>query len=293
MVPAVQKPLRKTNKGKVTDRDRKYKSIRGVNRIDQLVVVDQSPLGRSPRSNPSTHSGLFDEIRKLFANTSEAKRRGYKAGRFSFNIAGGRCERCQGLGVHRVESAVLPDVYVPCPDCEGRRFNKATLEIKYRGKSISEVLDMSFDEAKVFFGNQPVIKRYIDSFQQVGLGYLSLGQPATSLSGGEAQRVKLAAELAVGDTENALFVLDEPTAGLHPQDVSELLDVLNRLVDEGNSVIVVEHSVDVMKVADWIIDLGPEGGEFGGEVLATGTPEDVARLENNDTARYLREVLSR
>ena len=293
LAPALQKRLRNSNTGSSSDKERKFKSIRGVNRIDKVVVVDQSPLCRSPRSNPSTYSGIFDEIRKLFASTLESKRRGYKAGRFSFNISGGRCERCQGLGVRRIESSVLPDVYVPCPDCEGRRFNKMTLEIKYGGKSISDVLDMSFDEAKEFFSNQPALQRYFDSFQQVGLGYLSLGQSATSLSGGEAQRVKLATELANVETGNTLFILDEPTVGLHPQDVVKLLDVLNRLVDRGNTVIAVEHSVDVMKVADWIIDLGPEGGAGGGEVLATGSPEDVARLEDNDTARYLREALKR
>ena len=293
LAPALQKRLRNSTPGSASDRVRKYKSIRGASRIDKIVVVDQSPLGRSPRSNPSTYSGIFDEIRKLFASTLESRRRGYKAGRFSFNISGGRCEQCQGLGVRRIESSVLPDVYVPCQDCEGRRFNEATLEITYCGKTISDVLDMSFDEAKEFFTNQPTLQRYFDSFQQVGLGYLSLGQSATSLSGGEAQRVKLATELASVETGNTMFILDEPTVGLHPQDVVKLLDVLNRLVDQGNTVVAIEHSVDVMKVADWIIDLGPEGGVGGGEVLATGAPEDVARLENNDTARYLREALER
>mgnify|MGYP001038454629 CR=1 FL=1 len=291
LVPALRKRLGNSSVGNLSDKERKLKSIRGASRIDKLVVVDQSPLGRSPRSNPSTYSGIFDEIRKLFASSLEAKRRGYKAGRFSFNIAGGRCEGCQGLGVHRVESSVLPEMYVPCPDCEGKRFNKATLDVKYNGKTISEVLETSFDDAKEFFANHATLSRYIESFQQVGLGYLSLGQSATSLSGGEAQRVKLATELASVETGNTLYVLDEPTVGLHPQDVEKLLDILNHLVDAGNTVVVIEHSVDVMKVADWIIDLGPEGGVGGGEILAAGLPEDIAQLEDNSTARYLKEAL--
>lgn len=293
LVPAVRKRLRSIPANE-NNKELKLKRIRGVRHISKLVVVDQAPLGRSPRSNPLTYSKvLFDEIRKLFASTIEAKRRGYKSGRFSFNIAGGRCEDCQGLGYHRIEATVLPDIYVPCPTCEGQRFNKATLSIKYQGMSISDILKMSFNEAKIFFENHVIIRRYIESFIQVGLGYLLLGQRADSLSGGEAQRVKLAVELANIETSDALYILDEPTSGLHPQDIEKLLDILTRLVESGNTVIVIEHSLDVMKVADWIIDLGPEGGEAGGRILACGSPEYIAELNNNETGRCLREVLSR
>ncbi len=292
LVPAIRKRLRCSSQGCTLEKELKLKSIRGARFVDKLVVVDQAPLGRNPRSNPLTYSKvLFDEIRKVFANTIEARRRGYKAGRFSFNIAGGRCEDCQGLGYHRIESSILPDTYVPCVSCEGKRFNRATLEIKYQGKSIADVMDMSFEEASVFWANHTSISRYVNSFVQVGLGYLKLGQSATSLSGGEAQRVKLASELASLETGNTLYVLDEPTVGLHSQDIEKLLSVLNRLVDAGNTVVVIEHSVDVMKVADWIIDLGPEGGCDGGQVLAVGSPEEIVKYPENDTARCLREVL--
>ena len=289
LAPALQKRLRNTVS--TSDCEWKLKSIRGASRIDKLVVVDQSPLGRSPRSNPATYSGVFDEIRKIFSHSQEAKYRGYKAGRFSFNIAGGRCEACQGLGYHRIESSILPDMYVTCPECEGKRFNRTTLEVKYHGKSIADVLDMSFDEAAEFFANHSAVTRYIKSFQEVGLGYLQLGQSATSLSGGEAQRIKLATELASVSTGNTLYVLDEPTVGLHPLDVENLLSVLNRLVDLGNTVVVIEHSLDVMKVADWIIDLGPEGGVNGGQILAAGTPEDIAKISDNATGQCLKEIL--
>ena len=290
LAPLLRKRLRDATEDD-NEKERLFKSVRGASRVDKLVVVDQTPLGRSARSNPATYSGIYDEIRKVFASSLDARRRGFKAGRFSFNIAGGRCEYCQGLGVRRIESSVLPDVYAPCPECEGKRFNKETLDVKYLGMSIADVLDASFDKAGEIFANHASIMRYIESFQKVGLGYLALGQSATTLSGGEAQRVKLATELAGVETGNTLYILDEPTTGLHPRDIVNLLDVLNKLVDAGNTVVVIEHSLDIMKSADWIIDLGPEGGERGGYVLATGTPEEIAQLDDNETARYLREVL--
>ncbi len=269
-----------------------HKGLRGANRIDKVVEIDQSPIGRTPRSNPATYCGAFDEIRKVFTNTRAAKQRGYKAGRFSFNVKGGRCEQCQGQGQQKIEMNFLPDLYVTCPVCEGRRFNRQTLEVKYRGFSIADVLDMRVDESVTFFENFPAISRLLNCLQQVGLGYLTLGQASTTLSGGEAQRVKLAAELGRADTGNTLYILDEPTTGLHFDDVSKLLEVLGRLVDLGNTVIVIEHNLDVIKTADWLIDLGPEGGEGGGQVVATGTPEAIAALGDNHTGRYLRTVLN-
>jgi len=270
-----------------------HQAIRGANSIDKVVEIDQSPIGRSPRSNPATYSGVFDEIRKVFANTRDARRLGYKAGRFSFNVKGGRCEECQGHGLQRIEMNFLPDLYLPCPACEGKRFNRQTLEIRYRDRSIADVLDMRVDDAAEFFANFPTLSRLLNSLQEVGLGYMTIGQPSITLSSGEAQRIKLAAELGRVDTGNTLYILDEPTTGLHFDDIRKLLDVLGRLVDLGNTVIVIEHNLDVLKTADWIIDLGPEGGDRGGHVVATGTPEQIAALADNHTGRYLRGALER
>jgi excinuclease ABC subunit A len=270
-----------------------HTSLRGVSQIDKVVQIDQSPIGRSPRSNPATYTGVFDEVRKVFAGTRDARRRGYKAGRFSFNVKGGRCEECQGQGQQKIEMNLLPDLYVTCPACEGKRFNPQTLEIRYKEKSIAGVLDMRVDEAAAFFENFPVIVRLLRSLQEVGLGYVTLGQSSITLSGGEAQRIKLGTELGRVDTGNTLYILDEPTTGLHFDDVKKLLDVLQRLVDLGNTVIVIEHNLDVIVAADWIIDLGPEGGEAGGQVVAIGTPEEIAAAEENHTGRFLRETLRR
>ncbi len=270
-----------------------HTSLRGTSQIDKVVQVDQSPIGRTPRSNPATYTGVFDEIRKVFTNTRDARRRGYKAGRFSFNVKGGRCEECQGQGQQKIEMNFLPDLYVPCPVCEGRRFNRQTLEIHYRDRSIADVLEMRVDDAAEFFENFPAIKRLLGGLQEVGLGYLSLGQPSTTLSGGEAQRVKLATELSRVETGRTLYILDEPTTGLHFDDVRKLLAVLSRLVDLGNTVVVIEHNLDVIKTADWLIDLGPEGGESGGQIVATGTPEQIADLDGNHTGDFLRAVLDR
>jgi len=268
-------------------------SLRGASQIAKVVTVDQSPIGRTPRSNPATYTGVFDEVRKVFAGTRDARQHGYKAGRFSFNVKGGRCEECQGQGQQKIEMNFLPDLYVTCPECEGRRFNHQTLEIRYREQSIADVLAMSVEEAVEFFQNFPVIARLLGGLQEVGLGYLKLGQASTTLSGGEAQRIKLATELARVETGKTLYILDEPTTGLHFDDIKKLLAVLSRLVDLGNTVVVIEHNLDVIKTADWLIDLGPEGGAGGGEVVATGTPEDVAALEDNHTGRFLRPVLQR
>jgi excinuclease ABC subunit A len=264
-------------------------AVLGVEHIDKIIEVDQSPLGRSSRSNPATYSGVFDEIRKIFAVTKDAKRRGYKLSRFSFNAPGGRCETCLGLGTQKIEMHFLNNFYAVCPICNGKRFNRQTLAVKYKSKSIADVLDMTVDEAQAFFENLPQIDRILRSFQQIGLGYLTLGQSASTLSGGESQRVKLATELAKTETGKTLYVLDEPTTGLHATDVKRLLDVLRGLVQRGNTVIVIEHNLDVMAASDWIIDLGPEGGKRGGYILATGTPEQVAALENNETAKFLRQ----
>ncbi len=263
--------------------------IKGTNQIDKVVAIDQAPLGRSPRSNPATFSGLFDEIRRVFAQTREAKQRGFTASRFSFNNKGGRCEECQGQGLQRIEMNFLPDLYVPCPACHGARFNKQTLAIKYRGLSIADVLNLPVEVARGFFENFPLIHRVLTSLDDVGLGYLPLGQPSTTLSGGEAQRIKLATELARVDTGHTFYLLDEPTTGLHFDDIRRLLGVLQRLVDRGNTVLVIEHNVDVMRAADWLIDLGPEGGAAGGHLLATGTPEELAALAGNATGAALRE----
>jgi excinuclease ABC subunit A len=277
--------------GGLTPKPGPYAGLRGANRIDKVVQIDQTPIGRTPRSNPATYTGVFDEIRKVFANTRDAKQRGYKSGRFSFNVRGGRCEECQGQGLKKIEMNFLPDLYVTCSACEGKRFNPQTLEIRYKDLSIAEVLDLRIDEAADFFANFPVIARLLAGLQEVGLGYMSLGQPSNTLSGGEAQRVKLAAELSRADTGNTLYILDEPTTGLHFDDTKKLLQVLNRLVDLGNTVIVIEHNLDVIKVADWILDLGPEGGEAGGRLVAAGTPEDLAAMPDNHTGRFLRDAL--
>jgi len=267
--------------------------IDGLDRIDKVINIDQSPIGRTPRSNPATYTKTFDLVRDLFAQTPDARMRGYKPGRFSFNLRGGRCEACEGDGIVRIEMHFLPDVYVPCEVCKGKRYNRETLEVFYRGQNIADVLGMSVDEALAFFENVPRIRRKLQTLHDVGLGYIKLGQPATTLSGGEAQRVKLSAELSRKDTGQTLYILDEPTVGLHFADVERLLQVLHRLVDAGNTVVVIEHNLDVIKTADWIIDLGPEGGELGGEVIAEGTPEDVAALPHSYTGQFLRRFFGR
>ena len=273
------------------DQPLEYDSIEGLEHIDKLVVVDQSPIGRTPRSNPATYSNVFGDIRKLFEATPDAQARGFKAGRFSFNVKGGRCEECKGAGVQTIEMNFLPDVYVTCKACGGKRYNRETLEVKYKGKSINDVLDMTVNMAVEFFEHIPGIYTKLRAIQEVGLGYLKLGQPCTTLSGGESQRIKLASELAKRDTGRTLYILDEPTTGLHFEDVRQLLEVINKLVERGNTVIVIEHNLDVVKTADHIIDIGPEGGAGGGWVIASGTPEDVARTEGSYTGQYLKELL--
>lgn len=270
----------------------KHRKIEGIEHIDKVVDIDQSPIGRTPRSNPATYTGVFDMIRDLFAKTPEAKARGYKKGRFSFNVKGGRCEKCDGDGIIKIEMHFLPDVYVPCEVCHGKRYNRETLEVKYKGKSIADVLDMTVEEALVFFEHLPNIKNKIQTLYDVGMGYVKLGQPSTQLSGGEAQRVKLATELSKRNTGRTLYILDEPTTGLHIADVDRLIEVLQRLVDYGSTVIVIEHQLDVIKVADYIIDLGPEGGDDGGSVVASGTPEEVAKVKGSYTGEYLAAKLS-
>ena len=268
-----------------------FESLQGLDNIDRVIDISQSPIGRTPRSNPATYSGLFTPIRELFAGTQEARARGYMPGRFSFNVKGGRCEACQGDGVIKVEMHFLPDVYVPCDVCRGKRYNRETLEIRYKGKNIHEVLDMTVEDAAEFFRNVPVIAKKLATLMDVGLSYIRLGQNATTLSGGEAQRVKLAKELSKRDTGNTLYILDEPTTGLHFHDIEHLLAVLHRLRDKGNTVVVIEHNLDVIKTADWVIDLGPEGGDGGGEIIATGTPEDVAANAASFTGEYLKPLL--
>ncbi len=265
-----------------------YKSIEGLEHIDKVIDIDQSPIGRTPRSNPATYTGVFSEIRSLFTQTPEAMIRGYKPGRFSFNVKGGRCETCEGSGLKLIEMNFLPDVYVPCETCKGKRFNRETLEVRYKGKSIADVLDMTISEAVQFFEHIPKIYRKLKTIEEVGLGYITLGQQSTTLSGGEAQRVKLATELSKIDTGNTFYILDEPTTGLHFEDVKVLLDVLDRLVDKGNTVLVIEHNLDVIRKVDYIIDIGYEGGKGGGKVVATGTPEEVAKNKKSYTAEFLR-----
>ena len=269
----------------------KCKEIKGLENVDKIINIDQSPIGRTPRSNPATYTGVFDVIRDIFAATQEAKMRGYDKGRFSFNVAGGRCEACSGDGVLKIEMHFLPDIYVPCEVCKGKRYNRETLEVKYKGKTISDVLDMTVEEALKFFENIPKIKSKIQTLYDVGLGYIKLGQPSTTLSGGEAQRVKLATELSKKATGKTLYILDEPTTGLHIADVHKLIDILQRLVDTGNSIIVIEHNLDLIKTADYIIDLGPEGGSGGGTIVGTGTPEEIVQNKNSYTGQYLKKFL--
>jgi excinuclease ABC subunit A len=270
-----------------------HKRIKGLEQLDKVVSVDQSPIGRTPRSNPATYTGLFTPIRELFAGVPEARGRGYDAGRFSFNVKGGRCEACQGDGVTRVEMHFLPDIYVACDVCHGKRYNRETLEVRYKARNIHEVLEMTVLEAAQFFSAVPAIARKLQTLIDVGLGYVRLGQSATTLSGGEAQRVKLALELSKRDTGRTLYILDEPTTGLHFHDIGLLLHVLQRLRDAGNTVLVIEHNLDVVKTADWVVDLGPEGGDGGGRILAAGTPEKIAAAGQSFTGRYLKPVLTK
>ena len=270
----------------------RHKKIDGVDQLDKVVHVDQSPIGRTPRSNPATYTGVFDHVRKLFAETPEAKMRGYQQGRFSFNVKGGRCESCSGDGTLKIEMNFLPDVYVPCEVCHGARYNRETLEVHYKNKTIADVLNMPVEEALEFFASIPAIARHLQTLMDVGLGYVRLGQPATTLSGGEAQRVKLSSELQKRSTGRTVYVLDEPTTGLHFEDVRKLLIVLHSLVEKGNTVIVIEHNLDVIKTADWIIDMGPEGGSGGGKVVVAGTPEVVANHKTSHTARFLKPLLA-
>ncbi len=268
-----------------------HDSIDGIDRFDKVIDIDQSPIGRTPRSNPATYTGLFDHIRQLYASTSDSRVRGYKPGRFSFNVKGGRCETCKGDGTLKIEMHFLPDIYVPCEVCKGKRYNRETLDVLFKGKSIADVLEMSVEEALAFFAKLPKLRRRLQTLHDVGLDYVRLGQPATTLSGGEAQRVKLASELQKVQTGRTFYVLDEPTTGLHLADVERLLIVLQRLVDLGNTVVVIEHNLDVIKQADWILDLGPEGGDAGGEVVAVGTPEQVAGVDASWTGAFLRPLL--
>jgi excinuclease ABC subunit A len=268
-----------------------FSGIEGEDFVDKIISIDQTPIGRTPRSNPATYTGVFAQIRDLFAALPEAKVRGYGPGRFSFNVAGGRCEHCKGDGIIKIEMHFLPDIYVPCEVCKGARYNRETMEVKYKGKSIAEVLNMTVEEAVSFFENVPRIRNKVKTMLDVGLGYIKLGQSSTTLSGGEAQRVKLATELSRRSTGKTLYVLDEPTTGLHTHDVAKLLDILNRLADNGNTILVIEHNLDVIKTADYIIDMGPEGGDGGGMVVATGTPEEVAKCDVSYTAEFLRKIL--
>ena len=270
-----------------------YDSIEGIENVDKVVSVDQSPIGRTPRSNPSTYTGVFADIRSLFVGLPEAKIRGYKPGRFSFNVKGGRCETCGGNGYKTIEMNFLPDIQVPCETCHGKRYNRETLEVRYKGKSIADVLDMTINQAVEFFEAVPNILQKIKTLQDVGLGYIKLGQSSTTLSGGESQRVKLATELAKRDTGRTLYILDEPTTGLHFEDIRILMDVLQRLVDRGNTVIIIEHNLDVIRLADHIIDMGPEGGRNGGNIMSTGTPEEVAASKKGYTPRFIKEELER
>ena len=269
-----------------------HDDIMGIEHLDKVIDIDQSPIGRTPRSNPGTYTGVFDIIREIFSETTESKTRGYKAGRFSFNVKGGRCEACRGDGIIRIEMHFLPDIYVPCEVCKGKRYNRETLEVKYKGKNIAEILNMTVEDALEFFKNIPKIQKKLQTLYDVGLGYIKLGQPSTTLSGGEAQRVKLATELSKRSTGRTMYILDEPTTGLHIADVHRLTDILQRLVDAGNTVVVIEHNLDVIKIADYIIDLGPEGGSKGGFVIAQGTPEEIITVDNSHTGRFLKRILN-
>ena len=268
-----------------------HDAIEGLEQLDKVINIDQSPIGRTPRSNPATYTGVFDMIRDLFAGTKEAKAKGYKKGRFSFNISGGRCEACKGDGIIKIEMHFLPDVYVPCEVCGGKRYNRETLEVTYKGKNIYDVLDMTVDEACNFFQNVPSILRKIETLKEVGLGYIRLGQPSTTLSGGEAQRVKLATELSRRSTGRTIYILDEPTTGLHFADVHKLVEILQRLSEGGNTVVVIEHNLEVIKTADYIIDIGPEGGDKGGTIVVAGTPEEVVQCKESYTGQYLKKLL--
>ena len=270
-----------------------YEEVIGLDQLDKVVDIDQSPIGRTPRSNPATYTGIFTPVRELFAGTQEARTRGYKPGRFSFNVKGGRCEACQGDGLVKVEMHFLPDVYVACEVCRSKRYNRETLEVKYKGKNINEVLNMTIEDARAFFDAVPAIARKLQTLMEVGLSYICLGQAATTLSGGEAQRVKLSRELSKRDTGKTLYILDEPTTGLHFQDIRQLLKVLHHLRDAGNTIVVIEHNLDVVKTADWVVDLGPEGGSGGGYIIAEGTPEDVAKIKKSYTGQYLQKTLSK
>ena len=271
----------------------KHRTVEGLDQVDKVIAIDQSPIGRTPRSNPATYTGVFDLIRDLFAATADAKARGYKKGRFSFNVKGGRCEACSGDGILKIEMHFLPDVYVPCEVCGGKRYNRETLEVKYKGKSIYDVLNMTVEEALTFFENVPSIRRKIETLYDVGLSYIRLGQPSTELSGGEAQRIKLATELSKRSTGKTVYILDEPTTGLHFADVHKLTEILRRFAEDGNTVIVIEHNLDVIKTADYIIDMGPEGGDRGGTVIAQGTPEEVAKSPVSYTGRYIDAILKK
>ncbi len=271
----------------------KHKRIEGLEQVDKVINIDQSPIGRTPRSNPATYTGVFDLIRDLFAGTPDAKARGYKKGRFSFNVKGGRCEACAGDGILKIEMHFLPDVYVPCEVCGGKRYNRETLEVRYKGKNIYDVLNMTVEEAVGFFENVPSIRRKMETLRDVGLSYIRLGQPSTELSGGEAQRIKLATELSKRSTGKTVYILDEPTTGLHFADVHKLTEILRRLSGDGNTVIVIEHNLDVIKTADYIIDIGPEGGDRGGTVVASGTPEEVAKNPDSYTGKYIASILEK
>jgi excinuclease ABC subunit A len=283
--------LRELNRAGVTKG--KCERIEGIEHLDKVIAIDQSPIGRTPRSNPATYTGLFNDIRELFAMTKDAKARGYTAGRFSFNVKGGRCEACSGDGVKKIEMHFLSDVYVTCEVCRGQRYNRDTLEVRYKGKNIYEVLDMTVEEALGFFADLPKLNRKIQTLFDVGLGYIKLGQAATTLSGGEGQRVKLSTELARRGTGKTIYILDEPTTGLHTADVQKLIDMLQRLCENGNTVLVIEHNLDVIKNADYIVDMGPEGGEHGGTVIACGTPEEVAKCESSYTGQFLKKILEK
>ena len=269
----------------------KHKGIEGVDQLDKVIDIDQSPIGRTPRSNPATYTGVFDTIRDLFAGTQDAKERGYSKGRFSFNVKGGRCEACAGDGIIKIEMHFLPDVYVPCEVCGGKRYNRETLDVRYKGKNIYDVLEMTVEEAMTYFENLPTIRRKIETLNDVGLSYIKLGQPSTTLSGGEAQRIKLATELSKKSTGKTIYILDEPTTGLHFADVHKLVDILHKLAEGGNTVVVIEHNLDVIKTADYIIDMGPEGGDGGGTVVAVGTPEEVAENSDSYTGIYVKREL--
>ena len=281
----------KLNRAKI--RPGSFKRMDGLENLDKVIAIDQSPIGRTPRSNPATYTGIFTDIRDLFANTNDAKMKGYSSGRFSFNVKGGRCEACEGDGIIKIEMHFLPDVYVPCEVCKGQRYNRETLDVHYKGKSIYDVLEMTVDEGAEFFANIHKLSRKLRTLQDVGLGYIKIGQPATTLSGGEAQRVKLATELSKRATGRTIYILDEPTTGLHTADVHKLVDVLQSLADTGNTILVIEHNLDVIKCADYIIDLGPEGGDGGGTVVKCGTPEDIAACKDSYTGKYLKKMLKK